>query len=58
MLIKWVAISELILDLHFVTDVAAGLFGGLALALFATRFWTATPTLSHVNSDLMSSRPE
>jgi membrane-associated phospholipid phosphatase len=38
-LILWVAMSELLLDLHFVTDVAAGLFGGLALALLAHRFF-------------------
>jgi membrane-associated phospholipid phosphatase len=37
--ILWVAISQLLLDLHFVSDVAAGLFGGLALALLAHRFF-------------------
>jgi hypothetical protein len=36
-LILWVAMSEIMLVLHFVTDVAAGLLGGLAVALFITR---------------------
>jgi membrane-associated phospholipid phosphatase len=41
-LVLWVAMSELLLVLHFVTDVAAGLFGGLAVALLITR---VTPRL-------------
>ncbi len=36
-LVLWVAMSEIMLVLHFVTDVAAGLFGGLALALLVMR---------------------
>jgi hypothetical protein len=36
-LVLWVAMSELFLVLHFVTDVAAGLFGGLAVALLISR---------------------
>jgi membrane-associated phospholipid phosphatase len=47
----WVAISQLMLGLHFVTDVAAGLFGGLALALLATRLAAMTtvpsPNIPH-----------
>jgi undecaprenyl-diphosphatase len=38
----WVAMSQLMLRLHFVTDVMAGLAGGLALGLLATRFFPAT----------------
>lgn len=36
-LILGLAMSQIMLVLHFVTDVAAGLFGGLALALLVTR---------------------
>jgi undecaprenyl-diphosphatase len=42
-LILWVAMSQLMLGLHFVTDVSAGLFGGIALALLASRFFPPTP---------------
>lgn len=42
-LILGVAMSELLLVLHFVTDVAAGLFGGLALALVVTRLIATLP---------------
>ena len=34
-----VALSQLMLQLHFVTDVVGGLFGGLTLALLASRFF-------------------
>jgi membrane-associated phospholipid phosphatase len=38
-LVLWVAMSQLVLGLHFVTDVMAGLAGGIALALLASRFF-------------------
>jgi membrane-associated phospholipid phosphatase len=38
-LVLWVAMSQLVLGLHFVTDVMAGLAGGVALALLASRFF-------------------
>jgi undecaprenyl-diphosphatase len=38
-LMLWVALSQLVLGLSFVTDVMAGLAGGLALALLASRFF-------------------
>jgi membrane-associated phospholipid phosphatase len=41
-LVLWVAMSQLMLGLHFVMDVAAGLFGGLALTLLASRFIPAS----------------
>ena len=47
-LILWIAMSQLMLGLHFVTDVAAGLFGGLALALLAGRFLTGERNLGAV----------
>jgi undecaprenyl-diphosphatase len=37
LLVLWVAMSQLMLGLHFVTDVLAGLVGGLGLALAAGR---------------------
>ncbi len=42
-LVLWVAMSQIMLVLHFVTDVAAGLFGGLALALLVTRLIARHP---------------
>ena len=37
LLILGVALSQIMLGLHYVTDVAAGLFGGLALGLLVSR---------------------
>ena len=51
-LILWVALSPLVLGLHYVTDVMGGLFGGLALALLASRFSAmAEPVFSPGNAD-------
>jgi membrane-associated phospholipid phosphatase len=44
-LILWVAMSQLMLGVHFVTDVAAGLFAGIALALLASRLFVQ-PTVA------------
>jgi membrane-associated phospholipid phosphatase len=50
-LVLWVAMSQLMLGLHFVTDVAAGLFGGLALGLLAGRFYSgASKRHSHIEA--------
>ena len=43
LLVVWVSLSQLFLGLHFVTDVVAGLAGGLALALLCSRFLPAEP---------------
>jgi membrane-associated phospholipid phosphatase len=40
-LLLWVAMSQLILGLHFVTDVMGGLAGGIGLGLLASRFFPA-----------------
>jgi membrane-associated phospholipid phosphatase len=42
LLVSWVAVSQLALGLHFVTDVVGGLAGGAALGLLATRFLPRT----------------
>jgi undecaprenyl-diphosphatase len=38
-LMLWIAVSQLVLGLSFVTDVMAGLAGGLAVALLASRLF-------------------
>jgi membrane-associated phospholipid phosphatase len=48
-LILWVALGQLVLGLSYVTDVMAGLAGGLALALLASRFF-ATPRASRLGT--------
>jgi membrane-associated phospholipid phosphatase len=40
-LLLWVAMSQLILGLHFVTDVMGGVTGGIGLGLLASRFFPA-----------------
>jgi len=45
-LVLGVALSQLMLQLHFVTDVVGGLFGGLALALLASRFFAGRRDVS------------
>jgi membrane-associated phospholipid phosphatase len=44
-LVLWVALSQLVLGLNYVSDVMAGLAGGLALTMLASRFF-ATPRKS------------
>jgi undecaprenyl-diphosphatase len=39
LLVLWLAVSELFLGLHFVSDVVAGLAGGTALGLLCSRFF-------------------